>query len=49
MLVRFWDSQFSKVIEIQCLCFEFLEHAAVEEMLVHFKNGIAILNFNCLL
>ena len=47
MLVRFCDNEINTVME-RYLYSEIFGHATAEEMLVHFKNGIAAVDLSCL-
>ena len=47
MIVRFWDSKNNKVAEIY-FDLEFMGHATTADMLIHFKNRMALLNLSSL-
>ena len=43
MMVRFWDSENNKLIE-RYFNSEFIGHATTADLLIHLKNGSALLN-----
>ena len=48
MTVRFWDSEYNKVVE-RYFHSDFLGHATAADMLYHFNKGIAELDPSCLI